>query len=124
MQAKKQDILLIDDDKSILSALSMLLENWGYVVHCAESSEQAIKALEKQQFALIISDYRLPGAKNGLDLIKIAQQKQDIESVLLTGEVDPDKLQEGEFEHYKVLHKPIKPAALRILIRQLLKAKM
>lgn len=120
IKGKKEDILLIDDDSSILSALSMLLENWGYAVQCAESSEQALNALEKQAFSLIISDYRLPGNKNGLDLIKIAQQKQDIQAVLLTGEVDPNKLQEGEFQHFKVLHKPIKPAALRILIRQLL----
>tara|TARA_R110001583_G_scaffold42735_2_gene135860 strand:- start:5300 stop:6964 length:1665 start_codon:yes stop_codon:yes gene_type:complete len=120
VQGKKEKILLIDDDKSILSALSMLLENWGYDVQCAENSEQAISALDNQVFALIISDYRLPGDKNGLDLIKIAQQKQDIPSVLLTGEVDPDRLQESTLSHYKVLHKPIKPALLRVLIRQLL----
>jgi len=119
-QENCEHILLIDDDVSILAALSMLLENWGYSVECAESSEQAINALENKQFALIISDYRLPGDKNGIDLIKIAQQKQGIPSVLLTGEVDPDKLKEGEFRSYKILHKPIKPAALRLLLRQLL----
>ncbi|WP_198552749.1 hybrid sensor histidine kinase/response regulator [Psychromonas sp. Urea-02u-13] len=118
-----EHILLIDDDASILTALSMLLENWGYSVDCAENSEQAIEALTTGNFALIISDYRLPGAKNGIDLIKIAQQKQGIPSVLLTGEVDPDKLKEGEFRSYKILHKPIKPAALRLLLRQLLAPK-
>ncbi|WP_084683680.1 hybrid sensor histidine kinase/response regulator [Psychromonas hadalis] len=119
-QENNENILLIDDDTSILSALSMLLENWGYKVDCAENSEQAINALENKQFALMISDYRLPGDKNGIDLIKIAQQKQGIPSLLLTGEVDPDKFKEGEFRNYKVLHKPIKPAALRLLLRQLL----
>jgi signal transduction histidine kinase len=122
VSGKKENILLIDDDKSILSALSMLLESWGYCVKCAENSEQAISALNSQKFALIISDYRLPGNKNGLDLIKIAQQKQDIQSVLLTGEVDPDKLQESDLKNFRVLHKPIKPATLRMLIRQLLSA--
>ena len=116
-----QNILLIDDDASILAALSMLLENWGYRVDCAENSEQAIDLLESKSFALMISDYRLPGEKNGIDLIKIAQQKQGIPSVLLTGEVDPDKLKEGELRSYRVLHKPLKPAALRLLLRQLLK---
>lgn len=118
-QENSENILLIDDDVSILNALSTLLENWGYRVDCAESSEQAISALETKQFALMISDYRLPGDKNGIDLIKIARQKQSIPSVLLTGEIDPDKfLEEGV--NYKVLHKPIKPAALRLLLRQLL----
>lgn len=122
LSGKKENILLIDDDKSILSALSMLLESWDYCVKCAENSEQAINALKSQNFALIISDYRLPGEKNGLDLIKIAQQKQNIQSVLLTGEVDPDKLHESDLKNFRVLHKPIKPAALRMLIRQLLSA--
>ncbi|MCP5079932.1 MAG: hybrid sensor histidine kinase/response regulator, partial [Psychromonas sp.] len=94
-QENSEHILLIDDDESILAALSMLLENWGYSVDCAETSKQAINALESKQFALIISDYRLLGDKNGIDLIKIAQQEQDLPSVLLTGEVDPDKLKEG-----------------------------
>jgi signal transduction histidine kinase/CheY-like chemotaxis protein len=116
-------ILLIDDDKSILGALSMLLENWGYKVDCAENSEQAISALENNHFSLIISDYRLPGEKNGIDLIKIAQQKQGIPSVLLTGEVDPDKLKAGEFRSYKILQKPIKPATLRLLLRHLITVK-
>jgi signal transduction histidine kinase/CheY-like chemotaxis protein len=119
-QENSAHILLIDDDTSILGALSMLLENWGYRVDCAENSEQAINALKNNHFSLIISDYRLPGEKNGIDLIKIAQQKQDIPSVLLTGEVDSDKLIEGQFRSYKVLHKPIKPAALRLLLRQLI----
>lgn len=121
-QENNERLLLIDDDASILVALSMLLESWGYSVDCAESSEEAITALETKRFSLIISDYRLPGDKNGIDLIKIAQQKQGIPSLLLTGEVDPDKLKEGEFRSYKVLHKPIKPAALRLLLRQLLSA--
>lgn len=115
-------ILLIDDDASILAALSMLLENWGYNVDCAANSEQAIFSLKTESYSLIISDYRLPGDKNGIDLIKIAQQKQGIPSVLLTGEVDPDKLKEAGAGDYKILHKPIKPAALRLLLRQLLSA--
>jgi two-component system, sensor histidine kinase len=122
-QENCERILLIDDDASILSALSMLLENWGYLVDCAENSEKAINELETKHFALIISDYRLPGEKNGIDLIKIAQQKQDIPAILLTGEVDPDKLKETELISYRVLHKPIKPAALRLLLRQLFSSK-
>ncbi|PKF61781.1 hypothetical protein CW745_10730 [Psychromonas sp. psych-6C06] len=115
-----ESILLIDDDASILAALSMLLENWGYRVDCADNSQEALQVLAKNRYALIISDYRLPGEKNGIDLIKVAQKQQGIPAVLLTGEVDPDKLKEGASNLYKVLHKPIKPAALRLLLRQLL----
>ncbi|WP_019616279.1 hybrid sensor histidine kinase/response regulator [Psychromonas ossibalaenae] len=116
-----EHILLIDDDSSILGALAMLLEGWGYQVCCAETSEQALTALTKNSYALIISDFRLPGGKNGIDLIHRAQQLSDIPAVLLTGEVDPEKLKGGKTADYRVLHKPIKPAALRILLRRLLR---
>ena len=117
---KNEKILLIDDDAGVLGALSMLLDNWGYSVYCAANSEQAINALNKQKFAMIISDYRLPGQNNGIELIKIANEIQKIPSLLLTGEADPDKLKEGELKDYRVLQKPIKPAALRLLLRQVL----
>jgi len=118
--AKSKHILLIDDDESILAALSLLLKNWGYTVSCAGNSEQAIALLESTAFALIISDYQLPGNKNGIELIKIAQQKQTIPSLLLTGDIDPDKLEEGQHRSYKILHKPIKAPVLRLLLRNLL----
>lgn len=117
---KSASILLVDDDTSILNALSMLLEGWGYQLICAQSSEQALDALKKQQFSMIISDFRLPGDKNGIDLIKIAQQKTKTVALLLTGEVDPNKLKKKEKADYHILHKPIKPATLRVLLRQLL----
>jgi signal transduction histidine kinase/CheY-like chemotaxis protein len=119
-QPTGKHILLIDDDESILAALSILLRNWGYNVSCAGNSEQAIALLESTAFALIISDYQLPGNKNGIELIKVAQQKQAIPSLLLTGDIDPDKLKEGELRSYKILHKPIKAPVLRLLLRQLL----
>lgn len=119
-QESSGHVLLIDDDENILAALSIVLQNWGYTVACAGNSEQAIKLLEENTFDLIISDYQLPGDKNGVELIKIAQQKQTIPSLLLTGDIDPDRLNEGEFRSYKILHKPIKPAALRLLVRKVL----
>lgn len=119
-QENNAHILLIDDDESILSALSMLLQNWGYSVDCAVNSEQALQFLETSSFALIISDYQLPGNTNGIGLIKLAQQKHNIPALLLTGDIDPDKLKEGESRSYKILHKPIKPPVLRLLLRRLL----
>ncbi|GLS90936.1 hypothetical protein GCM10007916_20030 [Psychromonas marina] len=119
-QENSAHILLIDDDESILSALSMLLQNWGYSVDCASDSEQAIQLLASTSFALIISDYQLPDNKNGVELIKLAQQKQHLPALLLTGDIDPDKLKEGELRSYKILHKPIKPPVLRLLLRRLL----
>lgn len=119
-QDSNQQILLVDDDQSILAALSMLLQNWGYQVRCAKNSRQATQLLELEQFSLIISDYRLPDDKTGIELINFAKQKQDIHALLLTGDIEPEGSKEGQLKNYKMLHKPIKPAKLRLLLRQVL----
>lgn len=117
-------ILLIDDDQSILSALSMILENWGYFVDCADTAEAGLQKYQKQKYDLVISDYRLPNEQNGIEVIKQIKSEDNIPAVLLTGEADPGKLQEvqktGEVIDYKILNKPVKPAALRFLLKQLL----
>ena len=118
-------ILLIDDDQGILNALSMLLENWGYTVECADTAEIGLEKFHSSHYDLVISDYRLPNQKTGLDVIKKIKEQGDIPAVLLTGEADPGKLQEvqtiGKEINYKILNKPVKPASLRFLLKQLLK---
>jgi len=114
-----ENVLLVDDDPSILNALSLLLTNWGYKVCCATTAEQALATLTQEEISILISDYRLPGSKNGIDLILAAQKEKKITTVLLTGEVDSGKLKQGNGLDYKILHKPVKPAALRVLLRQL-----
>lgn len=115
-------ILLIDDDQGILSALTMLLENWGYVVDCANNAEQGLQKYHSTNYNLVISDYRLPYLKTGLDIIKAIRKQDNIPAILLTGEADPGKLKETDKDiNYKILNKPVKPASLRVLLKQLLK---
>tara|TARA_R110001583_G_scaffold35690_4_gene118452 strand:- start:3496 stop:5163 length:1668 start_codon:yes stop_codon:yes gene_type:complete len=117
-------ILLIDDDQGILSALTMLLENWGYVVDCANTAEAGLQKYHSTNYDLVISDYRLPNQKTGLDIIKEIRKQGNIPAVLLTGEADPGKLKEVQETNkdinYKILNKPVKPASLRLLLKQLL----
>jgi|GEM_PF-3541955 len=117
-------ILLIDDDQGILSALTMLLENWGYVVDCANTAEAGLQKYHSTSYDLVISDYRLPNQKTGLDIIKEIRKQGNIPALLLTGEADPGKLKEVQETNkdinYKILNKPVKPASLRLLLKQLL----
>jgi len=117
---KNEKILLIDDDKSILAALSLLLEGWGYQVECAKTAEEGLQKYKEEYYDLVISDYRLPNQKTGLEVIQ--KINGETPTVLLTGEADPEKLQKGvgTIIHYKILNKPVKPAALRTLLKQLL----
>ena len=70
----KKKILLIDDEKSILDSLKILLTLEGYDVTTAESANIAIKLIEKESFNLIISDIRMP-EMSGLDFIEFFKKE-------------------------------------------------
>ena len=55
-------ILIVEDEDIIRSAVRKLLQHAGYEVADASSVEEAEQNHEPDQFDLIISDLRLPGA--------------------------------------------------------------
>ena len=64
-------ILIVEDEDIIRSALRKLLLHTGYEVADTSSAEEAEQYHELDQFDLIISDLRLPGAA-GTELINLA----------------------------------------------------
>ncbi|MDI3325907.1 sigma-54 dependent transcriptional regulator [Pontibacterium granulatum] len=64
-------ILIVEDESIIRSALRRLLEKHDYDVQDAESVDEATSRFNLSDFNLIITDLRLPGAP-GTDLIKLA----------------------------------------------------
>ncbi|MGB1141134.1 MAG: response regulator, partial [Halioglobus sp.] len=64
-------ILVVEDETVIRTALRRLLERNGYEISEAGSVLEAQKEHSLDEFDLVISDLRLPGAP-GTDLIKLA----------------------------------------------------
>ena len=62
-------VLVVDDDASIHGIVSEVLEDDGIEVTTAGSAEEAIEILGNDEFALVMSDIRLPGI-NGIGLLK------------------------------------------------------
>ncbi|MCJ7579788.1 MAG: sigma-54 dependent transcriptional regulator [Candidatus Aminicenantes bacterium] len=77
-------ILVIDDEKSILDLLSVVFTKEGYLVNTAMSAVKAFELIEKEDFALIITDIKLP-EKSGLDILKFVKKKKpEIPVVMIT----------------------------------------
>lgn len=62
-------ILIIDDEESMRHMLSIILKKEGYEVVSAESGQQALKVLGKDDFNFILCDIRMPDM-DGLEFLK------------------------------------------------------
>ena len=72
---QKLKILIVDDDKKLLSLLeSLLLEEKHEVVTC-QSGLEAIKKCQEQHFDLLITDLMMPGA-SGIEVLKESRKNQ------------------------------------------------
>lgn len=70
-----EKILVVDDEKSILDLLSVVFTKEGYSVKTALSAVKAFELIEKEDFAIIITDIKLP-EKSGMDILKFVKEKK------------------------------------------------
>jgi two-component system, OmpR family, response regulator len=66
-------ILIVDDDKLMLEAISYKLKEDGYEVVMAEDGYQALDIIDKVKIDLIISDVMMPNI-SGLGLLSLLKQ--------------------------------------------------
>ena len=69
----KMKILIVDDDKMMLEAISYSLRADGYEVSVAENGLVALNILESEKIDLIVSDIMMP-SMSGLGLLNLLKQ--------------------------------------------------
>jgi len=113
-------VMIVEDDAMVLNAMRLVLEAWGYQVVAAASAEAARAASVVPD--VVIADYRLPGGETGDQAILAVRQRagRELPGVIVTGEVMPPDWAEGMASDLHVMKKPVRPAKLRALIRNLL----
>ena len=113
----RSNILIVDDLEENLVALAAVLGPLGQRVVFAHSGEEALKAMLRQSFALVLLDIVMPGM-DGFETasnIKRLEQTRNVPIILLAGnDFDPDDAYRG----YSVgaadfLVKPVDPWMLR-----------
>lgn len=116
-------VLVIEDDVLVRSALAGLLAGWGMRVHDVQRLGEA-QAWIEQGFKpdLILSDYRLLDEHTGIDVVHILRQQlgQVVPACLMSGDTDATLMAAAKEAGLTLLHKPVRPAKLRNLLRRLL----
>ena len=78
-------VLIVDDNPNMSSLLSDMLEVFDYRSVRASDGQQALDELERQDFAMIITDMRMPNM-TGLELLAQAKNKHPkLPVVLISG---------------------------------------
>ena len=112
-------VLVVEDERDIRAAMTILLESWGCKVQAASSGAEAMAfaAEEARTIDVVLADYRLPGGDSGIRVIEIVREHHPgASAILISGDIAPAVLGEAESSGYKLLHKPIRPARLRALL--------
>jgi DNA-binding NtrC family response regulator len=103
-----KNILVVDDDRIVLMLLKRILEREGFVAHCVANAEEALEHIRERTFALMITDFNMPGM-DGLELARKGLEIAPLMAVIMdTGGISPKitRLAE-EIGISKVLAKPI-----------------
>lgn len=79
-------LLVIDDEKSILVLLGIMLSRHEIDVHTATSGEQGIQKLQSHSFDIIITDLLMPGMSGNQFLEQVRRLKgKDLPVIAMSG---------------------------------------
>lgn len=86
------NILVCDDEKDIVSALTIYLQAEGYRVFGTENGLQALEILRREQVHLVLLDIMMPGL-DGLHTMQRLREFSNVPVILLTAKSeDNDKI--------------------------------
>ncbi len=117
-------VLVVDDDAVILERTAGLLERWGCRVIMAASGPQAEALVAREPVSpdLIISDLRLDHGELGTEVVQRlrARLRPNLPALLLTGDTSLQTARDVRRSGLTLLYKPVPPAKLRIVMKNLL----
>jgi len=118
-EAEKTRILLVDDDRAVLSVTRQILEKSGHQVVACSSGNEALVALQRETFDVMISDIQMPGI-SGLKLLRAVREHDlDLPVVLVTGNPGVKTASEAvEYGAFRYLVKPVPRTELNAAVSQ------
>jgi DNA-binding response OmpR family regulator len=80
-------ILVVDDEREVVSLIEKYLLREGYAVRTAVNAEKALQLMRQEKYDLIILDVILPGA-NGLDICRQLRRDSMVPILLISAKAD------------------------------------
>lgn len=115
-------VLVVDDDRRVLAALSRVLAQMKINIHLADDPDSALKVLEALSMDLVISDYRMPKMDGGHFLRQVQARWPETVRILVTAYPNLPEIEEAARQAgvFRVLEKPCGIDELRSTIQEAL----
>ena len=84
---KKPVVALVDDDRNILTSVSMMLEAEGFAVRTYVDGESALRDLSARPLDLAVLDIKMP-RMDGMELLNRLRRRSDLPVIFLTSRDD------------------------------------
>jgi Na+/proline symporter/signal transduction histidine kinase/CheY-like chemotaxis protein len=110
----------IDNDEEVITGMNALLNSWQCEVYACRELSEAHKIPFKPQ--IMLADYQLDNDETGLQAMNLLRKQFNdptIPGILISADPRQSVSEEAKSMGYYYLRKPIRPAALRALIRRL-----
>ncbi|MFU8857902.1 MAG: sigma-54-dependent transcriptional regulator [Deferrisomatales bacterium] len=117
-------VLVVDDDASLRRIVEYNLAQEGHAVATAASGDDALAALAKTRFDLVVTDIKMPGM-DGMDLLRrVRAAAPDTQVIMITAfgtiEMAVEAMKAGAFEY---ITKPFNRDELKLAVAKALRVK-
>jgi len=114
---EKRKVLIVDDEKQILSVIRAYLEAEGHSVFEAANGEEALEAFSKMTPDIIILDLMMP-VMSGEEVCQEIRKTSDVPIIMLTAKVsEKDKISGLDLGADDYVSKPFSPGELMARVR-------
>jgi EAL domain-containing protein (putative c-di-GMP-specific phosphodiesterase class I)/CheY-like chemotaxis protein len=116
-EGTRGDILVVDDEPTLLRGISRLLTDKGYNVICERDGESALVTFRTREFDVIVTDIAMP-QMDGIQLLRqLREHDADVPVVLITGEpAVSTAIKALEYGAFHYLTKPIPVGSLEEVV--------
>jgi PAS domain S-box-containing protein len=111
-------VLCVDNDGAILDGMEALLGQWGVQVLKARNSAEATRLCGQSGVDTLLADYHLDDGVDGIELLhRLCKSRMPtLTAALISADHDADLILAARNAGFPLLHKPLRPAALRALL--------
>lgn len=121
LDARRPNVLLLDDERAVGDAMRLWLAPYCSSVHATRTlaEAQAVVAREGAALDVMLVDFRLSGAVNGIEAVQRLRRAagRELPAILITGDTEPARVRSAYESGLAVVFKPVQPQLLAQMLQ-------